>query len=178
MGRLTSNINFRAMTLTFMIRNLLMPPKSILEEARLEPGFKVLDFGCGPGNYSLAAAELVGKSGKVYALDINPLALQRVSKVASKRGLSNIEVIQSDCPTGLEDSSIDVVLLYDTFHILSDPEVVLKELNRILKPDSLLSFSDHHLKEENILSGVREGSFFKLLKKGRKTYSFSAVKKA
>ena len=115
---------------------------------------------------------MVGQSGRVYALDIHPLALQTVQKIALKQGLSNVETILSDGDTGLPDNSVDLVMLYDVFHGLDDPHKILAELHRVLKSQGLLSFSDHHLKEEEILSRVGDSGFFSLLKKGQKTYCF------
>jgi len=176
MRRLISKLSFELMALSFRLRDFFNPPRSILEEAGIEPGFRVLDYGCGPGSYVTVAAELVGKTGKVYALDINPLAVQRVQNIASKRKLTNVETICSDCRTGLPDNSVDVVLLYDTFHLLNNPNEVLEELHRVLKPEGILSFSDHHMKESEILSRVTSGRLFRLWKKGKKTYSFLKVK--
>jgi ubiquinone/menaquinone biosynthesis C-methylase UbiE len=73
----------------------------------------------------------------------------------------------------LLDQSVDVVLLYDTFHDLEDGKAVLKELHRILKPNGILSFSDHHLKEQNILEKVTGGDLFILSQMGKKTYGFA-----
>jgi 2-polyprenyl-3-methyl-5-hydroxy-6-metoxy-1,4-benzoquinol methylase len=56
----------------------------------IQQGFRVLDYGCGPGGFSLAAAELVGNAGKVYVLDLHPLAIQQVQKKAAKRGLTTL----------------------------------------------------------------------------------------
>jgi ubiquinone/menaquinone biosynthesis C-methylase UbiE len=98
---------------------------NILKEVGIKPGFQVLDYGCGPGSYIIPLAELVGESGKVYALDIHPLAIRKVQDIASKKRLANVETILSDCQTGLPDNSLDVVLLYDVFHHLSDPDGVL-----------------------------------------------------
>ena len=132
----------------------------------------MLDFGCGPGSYAIAAAEKVGRSGKVYALDIHPRAAELVKSAAGKKGLTNIETITSDCATWLEAESIDLVLLYDIFHMLDDPEAVLAELHRVLKPDGRLSFSDHHMKEDEIIPGLTADGLFKLSKRGRRTYTF------
>jgi ubiquinone/menaquinone biosynthesis C-methylase UbiE len=165
-------LGFNLMCLWFRLRDLLSPPESILVEVGIRPGFQVLDYGCGPGSHSIVAAELVGRSGKVYAADINSLALQRVQKVASRKGLRNIETIHTDCATGLQNDRLDVVLLYDTYHDLDDPGSVLEELHRILKPHSVLSFSDHHMSEDEILTQVTGDGFFQLSSKGRKTYSF------
>jgi len=115
---------------------------------------------------------LVGESGKVYALDINPLAIQKVQGITSKKQLANVETILSDCQTGLPDNSLDVVLLYDIFHHLSDPDVVLKELYRVLKPDGILSFGDHHMKENEIVTEVTNSGLFRLSGKGQRTYTF------
>ena len=172
MDKPISNIHFKFMSFGFKFRDLLQPPKNKLNEIGIKPGFHILDYGCGPGSYSIAAAQLVGNSGKVYALDIHPLSIERIQDIASKKGITNIEPICSDCATGLEDGSIDIVLLYDTFHDLTDPDGVLKELHRILKPDSIVSFSDHHMKEDEIVSEITKKGLFKLSRKEKRSYIF------
>ena len=175
MDKPMSDIHFKFMSFGFKFRDLLLPPKNKLIEVGIKPGFHILDYGCGPGGYSIAAAQLVGTSGKVYALDIHPLGIKRVQDIASKKGVTNIEPICSDCATGLEDGDIDVVLLYDTFHEVTDPDGVLKELHRILKPNSILSFSDHHMKENEIVSEITKKSLFKLSRKEKRSYIFLKV---
>ena len=138
----------------------------------MEPGVHVLDYGCGPGGYIVPLAELVGTSGKIYALDIHPLAVESVQTIAARNELTNVETICSDCQTGLPESSMDVVLLYDTYHNLGDPDSVLAELHRVLKPNGILSFSDHHMKESEIVSKLTDGGLFRLSPKGRRTYGF------
>lgn len=69
-------------------------------------------------------------------------------------------------------NSIDVILLYDTFHDLSDPSMVSEELHRVLKPNGILSFNDHHLEENEIISKVTNNRVFRLLRKEKLTYSF------
>jgi len=173
MDKAESNFGFRLMALGHKFRNLRLPRKNILKEVGIKPGFHVLDYGCGPGSYIIPLAELVGESGKVYALDIHPLAIQKVKDIASKKQLANVETILSDCQTGLQDSNLDVVLLYDIFHHLSDRYRILKELHRVLKPDGVLSFSDHHMKENEIVSAVTNSGLFSLSRKGQRTYSFT-----
>ena len=172
MNMLISTIGFNLMSFGFKIRNFFNPPANILEEAKIKPGFYILDYGCGPGSYSIAASELVGKFGKVYALDIHPLAIKKVKDFASKRQLENIETIHSDCKTSLPENSMDMVLLYDVFHELSNPNAVLEELHRILKPGGILSFSDHHMKEHEFLTKITANGFFNPLKGNKHTYSF------
>jgi len=169
------NLHFRLMSFSFKLRDFFLPPKNILEEVGIRQGYYVLDYGCGPGSYSVVAAKFAGSEGKVYALDMHPLAVQRVKNIALKKRLTNIKPILSDCATGLGDSSVDVVLLYDTFHGLSEPDVVLQELHRVLKPDGVLSFSDHHMKKDEGISKLTSRGLFSLPAKGKRTYSFSKV---
>ena len=163
------------MTLVFRIRDILRPRMDLLKEAGIEPGFCILDYGCGPGSYIAALAQLVGTSGEIYALDIHPLAIKEVQKTATRKAITNVKTIESDCKTGLPDNLVDVVLLYDTFHNLSQPDDVLRELHRVLKSGSTLSFSDHHMNEKDIITGVTKTGLFKLSTKGKKIYSFSKV---
>jgi ubiquinone/menaquinone biosynthesis C-methylase UbiE len=176
MDKPMSDSHFKSMALMYRFRDFFQPRKNILKEVDIQPGLNILDFGCGPGSYSVVASEIVGTTGRVYALDIQPLAVQRVKKIAAKKELSNIQAIQSDCATGLENESVDIVLLYDILHELSEPDAVLKELHRVLKSNGILSVNDHHLKEEEIISRITEGEPFVLRNKGKKTYNFSKSK--
>ncbi len=146
-----------------------------MREAGTAPGFEVLDYGCGPGSYSVVAAGLVGHSGKVYSVDKNPLAVQRVLLVASKKGLTNVEAVRTDCGTGIPSGTVDVVLLYDTFHDLGNADAVKRELHRVLKPQGILSFSDHHMREHDILAEMTAGGLFSLLTRGKRTYTFARI---
>jgi ubiquinone/menaquinone biosynthesis C-methylase UbiE len=172
MDKPMSNFDFQFMSVGYKFRDFFLPRLNILKEVGINPGFHVLDYGCGPGGYIIPLAELVGESGKVYALDIHPLAIQRVQDIASKKQLTNVETILSNCQTGLPDNSLDAILLYDIFHHLSDPDEVLRELHRALKPDGILSFSDHHMKENEIESRVTNSGLFSLSRKSQRTYTF------
>ncbi len=168
-----SSLDFKFMSLMFKVRDLLRPRLDVLKEAEIAPGSVVLDFGCGPGGYIVPLEKLVGPAGKIFALDINPLAIREVKKIAKRKGFENIETIESDCRTGLPDKSVDAILLYDVFHDLAHPDKVMLELCRVLKDEGILSFSDHHMKEEEIVEGVTGSGIFKLVKKGDRTYSFA-----
>lgn len=154
-------------------KNLLVKQTKIKEkfiqdtirEAHLKKGFQVLDFGCGPGRYVLAVSKAIGAIGKLYALDTAPLALEMVRQIVDKNELVNVKTIESDCDTGLPDEELDVVLLYDAFHGFDDQKAVLSELHRVLKPAGVLSFSDIHLEEKDIVSSVTNSNLFKLKSK-------------
>ena len=85
MDKLNHNLDFKLMSFAFKFRDFFLPRKNILKEVGIKPGFHVLDYGCGPGGYIIAAAELVGKSGKIYALDIHPPAIQTVQSIIFKK---------------------------------------------------------------------------------------------
>jgi ubiquinone/menaquinone biosynthesis C-methylase UbiE len=162
-------------TLFFRARDWLQPPLRKLEEACLQPGWRVLDFGCGVGGYSIAAARLVGNTGRVYAADIKPSMVGQVKKRTAGRRLANVTGIVTDCATGLADQSLNAVLLYDVFHDLERPGQVLDELARVLKPGGILTFSDHHLRDKEIITGMTSGGKFRPARRERLTWTFAPV---
>ena len=83
MDKPMSKVGFKLMTLVFRIRDLFRPRMDLLKEVGVEPGFCILDYGCGPGSYIAPLAQLVGISGEIYALDINPFAIKEVRKIAA-----------------------------------------------------------------------------------------------
>jgi ubiquinone/menaquinone biosynthesis C-methylase UbiE len=172
-----SNFAYKMMTYVGMpFRNLFMQPNKILTEVEIDPGCHVLEYGCGPGVFTIMLAEKTGQSGLVYALDIHHLAVKTVEQKAQKKGLTNIKTILSNCSTSLPDNSLDIIVFFDVFHELDNQEEVLKELHRVLKPEAIMYFSDHHLKEDHVMSAITKKGLFKLKSKGRKTFSFSKVK--
>lgn len=173
MGKSDSILGFKLMSFSFKIRDLFLPRINVLNEVGIKPGSTVLDYGCGSGSYILPLSSLIGVSGKIFALDIHPLAIKSTVDISTKNGLRNVKTIQSNYATGLPDQSVDVVLLYDTYHDLNNPDEVLQEINRILKPEGVLSFSDHHMKDDEIMEKITQNNLFKILRKNKKTYTLS-----
>ncbi len=101
-----------------------------------------LDFGCGTGTFSFAAARVVGNEGKVYALDCFPRQLEIVKKKSRKQGLKNIETILSSMKTGLPDESIDIIWVCDVLHEIPQRRAVIEELHRVLKRKGILAIYD------------------------------------
>ena len=161
------------MSFFFKIRDKFKTPMLKIEKSNIKLGDLVLDYGCGPGSFTIAAAETVGPSGKVYTADINSLAIKKAKKAALKKGFNNIETILTDCNTGLGDNSIDVVMCFDTIHHVDDQESLLSEFHRVLKPNSTLSLDDHHMEEDEIISKVTEQGLFELADKKEKLYLFT-----
>jgi len=163
MAKLESSMNFKLMSLAFKIRDFISPRINVLKEVGIKPGNTVLDYGCGSGSYIVPLSSLIGMSGEIFALDLHPLAIKSVQDIASKNKLGNVKTIHSNCDTGLPDQSVNVVLLYDTYHDLNNPDDVLQEINRILKAQGILSFSDHHMRDKEIRENILSNNLFKLM---------------
>ena len=154
------------------LRDLFMPPVSMFNEIEILSGQKILDFGCGPGTFTLMAAQKAGPKGIVYAVDIHPLALKITEKRARKKGLANIEYLLTDCHIPLSANSLDAVIFIDVFHLIDNQKEVLNEISRVLKPGEKLFFSDHHMKPPQIYDKLNEDGLFKIEKAVKYIYCF------
>lgn len=141
------NVSFKCMTWLYKFVDLIWNPQRRLEKIPLKEGMAVVDYGCGPGRYTLPIARLVGPKGKVFAVDIQPLAISTIRKKAAREALTNIEALLVDSyNTGIQGSSIDLVLLIDTLHLIGDCEALFREIRRILKQDGNLLMDPGHMK--------------------------------
>ena len=113
-------------------------PEKNVEQFSLGKGNYVADFGSGPGFYSFAAAEAVGDTGKVYAVDVQKDLLQKLKNEARNvRHLMNVEVVWADLEhlggTRLRESSLDAVIASNVFFQFEDKNGPCLEIKRILK---------------------------------------------
>jgi len=139
--------HFKGMMWLYKFSDLFWNPQRRLKKIPLKEGMAVVDYGCGPGRYTLPIAKLVGPKGKVFAVDIQPLAISTIKKRASIEGLINVEAILADSyNTGIQSSSIDLVLLIDTLHLIKDCDALFREIYRLLKPDGLIFMDPGHMK--------------------------------
>lgn len=67
-----------------------------ISKARLCPGYVVYDIGCGSGSITVEAGLQIESTGKIYAVDINPNAVDLTRKNLDKFGISNVEIILGD----------------------------------------------------------------------------------
>jgi ubiquinone/menaquinone biosynthesis C-methylase UbiE len=170
-----SKSHFKFMVRHFKKRDEKYPPSKKIEKTTIQEGNIVLDYGCGPGSYTIAAAEVVGNSGKVYAADIHPLAIKEVKKRANLKNLDNIITILTDCNTNLEDNSVDNVLLLDIYHDLSDPQRILTEIHRVLRKEGMLSVDDHHFKDDEIIDRITSSKLFQFHERKEEFFNFTKV---
>jgi SAM-dependent methyltransferase len=105
-----------------------------IRELRLRPNDVVADLGAGSGWYSVRLARQVPQ-GRVLAVDVQPEMLALVRAQAARAGLANIEPVLAgvDDPR-LPAAGVDVVLMVDVYHELSQPCEVMQGVARALKP--------------------------------------------
>ncbi len=113
-------------------------PKVVFDQLSLKEGDHFLDLGCGPGEYSVQAARLVGDSGVVYALEKWAYMIDGLKQEAAVQGISSLKPITADItePLPVKDQSIDVCLLSTVLHIFSLSAIeksLFSEIRRVLK---------------------------------------------
>ena len=116
----------------------LLDGKTVLKAIGLKAGDVFLDAGSGSGYLSLAASEIVGEKGKVYAVDIDEPSFDILKKEISERKLKNIDAIVADITdkTLLPTHSIDICLIANVLHGFvenQETDGVMKEITRALK---------------------------------------------
>jgi len=107
----------------------------LFKALNLKPGDKVADVGCHKGYMTIHLAKKVGKTGKVYAVDLDDYKLVALDKEAKKRGLNHIKTIQGK-PNDplLPTATLDAIIMIDTYHEVAKPIKFLKKLKKALKP--------------------------------------------
>ena len=137
----------------------------VLTHVGLTAGQTVMDYGCGSGIFTRAAANVVGKQGKVYAFETRTELLEQIRKMALDEGITNIQAVlssKSSQKTGLTDNGVDVILIYDVMHEINDPVALLRELGTVLKPDGFLSIFPMHMGTHHMLEIIKESGLFYL----------------
>ncbi len=121
-----------------------LPPAEIVAALNLRNAMTVADIGAGTGFFSIPIAKEVGTSGKVIAVDTQQEMLNLLSeKLHNLDSPLNIELIKGKASnTTLTEHSVDVVFMANVWHELDDHALVLKEVQRILRPDGRLVILD------------------------------------
>ncbi len=153
---------------------LFVNPYPRLTGAGLRPGQVVLEVGCGPGFFTIPAAEIIGMRGHLYTLDINPAAVEHVKQRVEGKGLTNIDVMHAAAAkTGLPDASIDVTFLFGVLHSLKDLDAVLLEMHRVLNEGGVLAVQKSSWSESHLLDRFTKGGLFRFAGTDAGIYTFS-----
>jgi ubiquinone/menaquinone biosynthesis C-methylase UbiE len=120
----------------------LVDPEAVFQALGLTSSTVFLDLGCGPGDYLLAAAELIGHKGKLYGIDAWEEGIHMLRRKILGKGLNNVEVFLSDVTKSvpLTDSSVDICLMGTVLHDFArdgGEQGALRETARVLKPGGI-----------------------------------------
>jgi ubiquinone/menaquinone biosynthesis C-methylase UbiE len=111
-----------------------------VERLALKPGARVLDVACGTGASAIPAAEAVGPTGSIVAVDLAGQLLAQGRKKADEQGLANIEFVEADMRTlDHPDEHFDAVICVFGVFFVPDMESLIADLWRMVRPAGRLA---------------------------------------
>jgi ubiquinone/menaquinone biosynthesis C-methylase UbiE len=117
----------------------LINPFKLLERVGVREGDRVADLGCGAlGHFVFPAAQLVGGTGTVYAVDIQKSVLEQIEKAAKNQQFWNIRPVWSDIEvfraTHIDEATLDLTLLVNNLFLAQNRESLVREMARLTRP--------------------------------------------
>ncbi len=126
-------------------------PQKAIAQFNLKPGMMVADVGAGTGYYSIRMAKLVGPDGTVYANDIQPAMLERLTAKAAEAHVTNImTVLGTESDPKLPVGKLDLVILVDVYHEFSRPQRMLEGIRESLKPGGRLVLLEYRKEDPSV----------------------------
>ncbi len=121
-------------------RDQLLQPDRVVAALRLEPGQTVADIGSGPGYFAFRFARVVGPTGRVYGVDIEPHFIAELERLSRISGLDNVvPVLTSPDSPGLPPASVDVAFFCSVYRHIGDRPAYLRRLRDCLKPNGRIA---------------------------------------
>ncbi len=139
----------------------------VMDILAITPGKHVADIGAGSGWFTVQAAKRVTDKGVVYAVDINPEAVEYIDRRINKEQLRNVKTILSkpDDPE-LPADSVDSVLLLKTYHEVANPVTLLRNLRSSLRPGARVGIidrtgngTDHGVQKQTVISETGQAGY-------------------
>ena len=122
-------------------------PEELVALLDLQPGMYLLDAGAGPGRLTIPLAEVVGPTGSVTAVDVQPRMLEYIRQRAAERGLTNVRLLLAELGRGtlaaLGPETYVRALLVHVLGETDDPAATLRELAAVLRPGGRLAVIEH-----------------------------------
>ncbi len=126
-------------------------PEKVLDVLKLEKGQTVCDFGAGNGYFSLRMAQRVGTTGKVLAVDIQPQMLELLKRRASAQKVTNIvPILCTETDPKLPANSIDLLIMVDVYHEISNPVPVMAGIHKAMKKDGRVVLVEYRGEDPSI----------------------------
>jgi ubiquinone/menaquinone biosynthesis C-methylase UbiE len=122
----------------------LIDPERVFGQLRLKRGSTFLDMASGRGEYAIAASQVIGDEGLVYAIDLWEEGIRTLVEQASARGIKNVKPILGDIGKRIpiENDRVDVCLMATVLHELvltKSADGALKEAARVLNSKGFLA---------------------------------------
>lgn len=115
----------------------------LIRHLGIKAGSQVADIGCHEGYLSVKLAAAVGKSGTVYAVDVEQPKLDRLKTNLEKRQLQNVKSVKGDYDDPkLPQGTLDAVIILDTYHEMDDHDEILRHVLESLRPGGRLVICD------------------------------------
>lgn len=132
-------------------RELEELPETALDKIGLKPGMVIADVGAGSGYFTVRMAKRIGPAGKVYAVDVQPEMLTILRDRVKKAGVANVEpVLGSESDPKLPRNALDLILMVDVYHELSQPQKMLRRMSAALKNDGRLVLLEYRKEDPHI----------------------------
>ena len=126
-------------------------PDLLLAALKLKPGMVVADIGAGSGYHTRRIAEVVGKAGRVYAVDVQPQMVQLLSAFSREDRYSNVKPILSTVDdVKLAADSVDLAIMVDVYHELEFPFEVMRSIIKSLKPGGRVAFVEYRAEDAGV----------------------------
>ena len=126
----------------------------LLSLLALRPGDTVADIGAGTGYFSLPIARLVGPTGRVLAVDIQPEMLTIIEERARAGKIANIvSILATETDPMLPDNTVDLVLMVDAYHEFSFPREVMTRVVDALSEDGRIVLVEY--REEDLAVPIK-----------------------
>ena len=118
-------------------------PARVIEALEIRKGHRVADVGAGGGYFTFLLAEAVGPRGRVYAVDVDEVEVQKLESEVLRQGLGNVDVVlgELDDPR-LPDRGIDLVFLCNTYHHIENRDAYFSRLRGDLRPGGRVAVID------------------------------------
>lgn len=126
-------------------------PAKAIRALDIQPGMTVCDLGAGSGYYTVRMSRLVGPTGKVYAVDIQPRMLELLTRRLRSDGIQNVvPVLSTEDDPKLPPQSQDLILLVDVYHEFARPQIMLRRMREALKDDGRLVLLEFRKEDESV----------------------------
>jgi arsenite methyltransferase len=125
-------------------RDAWQKPDEVVETLLIAPGSRVADLGAGGGYFTWHLARAVGARGTVYAVDVNPAALDMIFREMVARGTPNVHLVRARPHDPRLPDPVDLVFSCNTYRQMSDRIVYFRSLRSSLKPGGRVAILDFH----------------------------------